>query len=249
MKKLKVLSLCDGISCGLLALDRLCVGCEYHAVEIDKYARRISEANFEFRITRWQNDVTLVTEKDIVTNGPYDLIVFGSPCQSVSIAGNGKGLDGKSGLLMDCMKILEWCRKHNPELKFLIENVKMKKDFLLQFNELIGVEPILINSSLLSAQKRERYYWCNWKVEQPKDRGILFNDILQTKGEGAAWSKSTRYKDENGKIISTKKGSVESYVEDRTTFGKSNTLTTGDGCGSQSSKNIVSIRERESIHG
>lgn len=174
----KVLSLCDGLSCALLAFKNLGIEVEYHAVEIDKYARQLSDDNFP-EIVRWSNDVTEITEQHIIDNGPYDWIMFGSPCQSFSVAGKGEGLDGKSGLLIDCFKVLKWCQKQNPNLKYLIENVKMKKEFLDQCNQIIGSEPVLVNSALLSAQRRERYYWTNFPISQPEDKGILLKDILE----------------------------------------------------------------------
>jgi len=178
MEKLKILSLCDGLGGLKLAFNELGIETEYHAVEIDKHARKLADDNFS-DIIRWSDDVTEITEVDIELYGPFDWIAFGSPCQSVSVAGDGSGLDGKSGLLLDCMKVLKWCQNQNPEIKFLIENVKMKKEFLQQFDDLIQSERILINSDLVSAQKRERYYWTNFKVSQPKDRKIFLKDILE----------------------------------------------------------------------
>jgi site-specific DNA-cytosine methylase len=166
-----------------MAMKSLGIPCDYHSVEIDPHARRLADDNYEFEITRWQNDVTLIREEDIIAQGPYDIVSFGSPCQSVSVAGNGTGLDGKSGLLLNCMEILRWCQKQNPKLIYLIENVKMKKEFLQQFDDLIGGERILINSSLLSAQKRDRYYWTNFRVVPPEDKGILLRDILDSNAD------------------------------------------------------------------
>ena len=177
MVKIKVLSLCDGMSCGYLALKKLGIDFEYHAVEIDKYARQTSDHNFK-DIIRIENDVTKIT-KDMV--GHYDLVMFGSPCQSVSFSGKGEGLSGSSGLLIDCLKILSWAKEINPNVKYLIENVKMKKSFLEEFNKLIGHKGTLINSSLVSAQNRERYYWTNLKdkIQQPKDLGIILATMLE----------------------------------------------------------------------
>lgn len=100
-------------------------------------------------------------------------------CQSVSVAGKGEGLDGTSGLLLKCMEILALAKHRNPNVKFLIENVKMKKDFKAQFDQIIGGESILINSALVSAQNRERYYWTDFPVGQPSDRGLVIADILE----------------------------------------------------------------------
>jgi len=179
VKKLRVLSLCDGGSGAYLAFKELGIDIEYHAVEIDKHARAIADSNIP-NIIRWENDVTKITKSDIEFHGPFDWITFGSPCQSLSVAGNGKGLLGKSGILFNCIDVLNWCREINPEIKFLIENVKMKQEFLDQFDMVVGdCNRILINSSLVSAQKRERYYWTNFKVEQPEDTEEFVYQILE----------------------------------------------------------------------
>ncbi len=268
--KLKILSLCDGMSGGFMAFKKLGVEFEYHAVEIDPYPRSLSEDNFWPDITRWENDVNNITKESIEEHGPYDWVIFGSPCQSVSVSGNGEGLDGKSGLLIQCNKILKWALEFNPDAKFLIENVKMKSGFLNQFNEIIGSLPTLLNSASVSAQKRERYYWTNFKVTTPKDRKIFLESLLEEgsfsdrkkshcldanffKGSNLTqyfdksrrqiafgWSKSTRYKDMNGKMSPTKKDGFFSYVEQRfTSDGKSNTLTSGEGCAHQSTATVV----------
>lgn len=177
---MKVLSLCDGLSGGKLAFAELGIELEsYCAVEIEKYPRMLAEVNFEFEITRPTNDVTQITEEMVREYGPFDWVIFGAPCQSVSKAGNNTGLEGKSGLLYDCLRVLDWAKKYNPDLKYLIENVDMKKEFLLQFNELIGHEPVLINSALVTAQNRKRQYWCNFPVSQPEDKGLILLDILE----------------------------------------------------------------------
>ena len=218
MARLKILSLCDGVGGGYMALKSLGVDFQYYAVEIDKHPRKIIDSMVN-DIIRPVDDVKLLTREMLKALGPFDWVIFGSPCQSVSVASNGDGLDGKSGLLLDCLRVLKICQEYNPNLKFLIENVKMKNAFKEQFNELIGVEPVLINSALVSAQKRERYYWCNFPVSQPKDRGIVIPELV-------AWSRSTRYPKDK-----------PSYVEMRETKnGKSNTLTTGMYCASFSSK-------------
>ena len=177
---LRVISLCDGLSGGLLAFKHLGVEVEYHAVEFDKHARNLSDHNFKDQIIRWCHDVTEITKEDIEFHGPFDWIIFGSPCQTLSVGGNGTGFHGKSGLLFDCVKVLEWCREYNPEIKYLIENVKMKQEFLDQFDLIVGnKQRILINSSLMSAQKRERYYWTNFPVSLPEDTGEILYSILE----------------------------------------------------------------------
>lgn len=247
---MKALSLCDGLSGAKLALKQLGIECEVHAVEIDEYARKL--ADYNSKLIRWENDVTKITREQIKENGPYDIVFFGSPCTSVSIAGKQEGLDGESKLLIDCIKILRWCQEDNPKLLYLIENVKMKKKFLDQFDEIIGHSGVLINAALVSAQGRERYYWTHLEefIQQPKDRGILFKDILQFPGQPLAWSKSTRYEDENGKITSDSTKGTPFFEQRFRTDGKANTATTGDGCGAQSSKNFVidSVSDDEFVY-
>lgn len=176
---MRVLSLCDGMSCGLLAFKNLGIEPEYWAVEIDKFARTLSDSNFN-DIRRPCHDVNEIGARQMLLEWTaFDWVIFGSPCQSVSVAGKGEGLDGTSGLLLKCMEILALAKHRNPNVKFLIENVKMKKDFKAQFDQIIGGESILINSALLSAQNRERYYWTNFQVSQPQDKGLVIADILE----------------------------------------------------------------------
>jgi len=184
IKKQRILSLCDGLSGGYLAFKELGVPVEYHAVEIDSHARKLSDHNLP-DIIRWQNDVTKVTKEDIEFYGPFDWVIFGSPCTTVSVAGNGTGLLGASGILFNCTQILDWVREFNPNVKFLVENVKMKKEFLHQFDMVLGSdERILINASLVSPQKRERWYWANFKVAQPGDTGEFLYSILEKDSPG-----------------------------------------------------------------
>jgi site-specific DNA-cytosine methylase len=175
--KLKVLSLCDGISGGKMAFDRLGIEVEYHAVEIDRYARLISAQNFP-DILRWENDVTKITKEQIEKHGPFDWVIFGFPCVAYSVAGSQGGID-QDDLLLHCMKILNWAKELNPNVKFLAENVKMKEDLLKVVNNIIGVEPVLICSSLLSAQRRQRNYWTNFPVVSPDELNIIVSDILE----------------------------------------------------------------------
>lgn len=257
--KIKVLSLCDGMSGGLISFSEFypLSKIEYHAVENDSSVIKLSDSNME--VIRWSNDVLTITEEQIKQNGPYDWVMFGSACQSVSVCGNGEGLNGKSGILIDCVRVLEWAMKYNPDLKFLIENVKMKSEFLKQFNKIIGYDPVLIDSHLTSAQNRERYYWTNFEITQPENRNIFLPDILEDEikilkkshpnltfgmheGTSFGWSKSTRYLNAKGKVQSKKEGSVSSFIEQRVSgTGKSNTLTTGWGCSNQSTATFIML--------
>ena len=110
-----------------------------------------------------------------------DLLSAGFPCQSWSANGDLKGIeDARGKLVYPMLKILERAKRENPNVKFLFENVRMKDQFRQFLTKLIGVEPILINSSLLSAQNRDRLYWTNIpKVSQPQDLKLCMNDILE----------------------------------------------------------------------
>jgi DNA-cytosine methyltransferase len=170
---MNVLSLFDGMSCGRLALERLNIPVDkYYAAEIDKYAIQVSEANYPDIIRL--GDVCDVKAKDLPK---IDLVMGGSPCQGFSFAGKQLAFDDpRSALFFEFVRILKEC---NPKY-FLLENVRMKKEFLDVISEQVGVEPICINSSLVSAQNRVRYYWTNIpSVEQPEQRGIVLRDVLE----------------------------------------------------------------------
>lgn len=232
-RPLNVISLCDGISMALMAFKELGIEVNYHAIEIDKFARRLSDDNFEFEITRPTNDIYEVTE-DMVESWPtMDWVIFGFACQKFSVAGKQTGLEGDP-LLFKCMEIVGWLKEINPTVRILIENVKMSKKNLEAVNEVIGLgKPTLINSALVSAQNRQRYYWTNFKVEQPEDRGIVIADILDEGFEVVKYSESNRYFDKDGIKLKDSKGSAKRIVEKRAIpSNKSLTLTTGNGCGS-----------------
>lgn len=182
---MKILSLFDGISCGRVALERAGINVEeYYASEIDKYAIQISEKNFP-SIKHIGN----VTEINATTPEPFDLLIGGSPCQDLSIAGKRKGLSGeRSGLFYEYVRIL----KENEPQYFILENVasmsKEAKETITK--ELFGIEPVMINASLVSAQNRKRLFWVGKldefgtykkvNIEQPQDKGILLKDVLES---------------------------------------------------------------------
>ena len=149
----------------------------YYSSEIDKHANKASQALYPNIIQL--GDITKWKEWDIDWSS-IDLLLAGFPCQAWSVAGKQEGdNDPRGELVHDLIAIWREIQKHNPNLKFMFENVKMKKEFLDYINDLFSVEPILINSALLSAQNRKRYYWTNIEgVEQPEDKGILLKDIL-----------------------------------------------------------------------
>jgi DNA (cytosine-5)-methyltransferase 3A len=166
-----VLSLFDGMSCGQIALNRAGISYgKYYASEIDKQAIKVTQHNYP-------NTIQIGSVTDIKgTDLPQvDLLMGGSPCQSFSNAGKGEGFEGKSGLFWEYVRIL----KEVKPTYFLLENVKMKKEWKDIISKELGVEPIEINSALLSAQNRPRLYWTNIpNVTLPQDKGILFKDII-----------------------------------------------------------------------
>ncbi len=176
---MNVLSLFDGMSCGQIALNRIGIKpAKYYASEIDKYAIEVTRRNYPDTIHL--GDVTRWRQWDIDWSS-IDLLMGGSPCQGFSSAGKGLAFnDPRSKLFYVYLDILNHIRSVNPDVKYLLENVKMKKDHLDVISDALGVKPILINSALVSAQNRQRYYWCNWQVEQPEDKGILLPDILES---------------------------------------------------------------------
>tara|TARA_E500000318_G_scaffold86843_1_gene83623 strand:- start:143 stop:1327 length:1185 start_codon:yes stop_codon:yes gene_type:complete len=180
---IKVLSLFDGMSCGQIALDQLGIKVDkYYASEIDKYAIQVTQKNYPNTIQ--VGDVTKLDPKDFAD---VDLVMGGSPCQGFSFAGKQLAFDDpRSALFFEFIKLLKAIK---PKY-FLLENVRMKKEFLDIISQEVskcypeiafGIEPVLINSALVSAQSRQRYYWTNiLNIQQPEDRDIVLRDILET---------------------------------------------------------------------
>ena len=175
---MNVLSLFDGVSCGQIALERAGIKVDkYYASEIDKYAIQITQKNYPNTIQL--GDITKWKEWDIDWSS-IDIVAGGSPCQSFSVAGNGDGFNGKSGLFFEFADIVQNVILHNPKAYFLLENVVMKKEWRDVISNIMGVEPIEINSNLVSAQNRRRLYWTNIEnIKQPQDKGIYFKDVLE----------------------------------------------------------------------
>jgi DNA-cytosine methyltransferase len=205
---MKVLSLFDGMSCGRIALDQLGIPVEkYYASEIDKYAIQVSQANYP----------DIIQVGDICDLDPKDykdvsLMLAGSPCQGFSFAGKQLAFDDpRSALFFEFIRLLKAIK---PKY-FLLENVRMKKEFLQVISEQVsacypeivfGIEPIFINSSLVSAQSRQRYYWTNIPgIKQPEDRGIVLRDILETETDERPVKNTERnqrhYKNEDEKSL------------------------------------------------
>ena len=209
MEKMNVLSLFDGMSGGQQALERAGIKINnYYASEIDKYAIQVTMANYPDTI-----QLGSVTEVDGYSLPKIDMLIGGSPCQSFSFAGKRKGMstkceteiltldqylelknegfefEGQSFLFWEYMRLLNEVK---PKY-FLLENVMMSQKWEKILTQAIGVNPIMINSSLVSAQNRKRLYWSNigaepdgffgdlvCKIQQPKDKKILLKDILES---------------------------------------------------------------------
>lgn len=168
---MNVLSLFDGISAGRVALERAGIKIDkYYASEIDKYAIKVTMNNYPDTIQI--GDVTKVKAEDLPK---IDLLIGGSPCQGVSFAGKQLNFeDERSKLFFEYVRLLKECK---PKY-FLLENVEMKKEYIDVITSYLGVEPIMINSNLVSAQDRKRLYWTNIpNVKQPNDKKIYLRDI------------------------------------------------------------------------
>lgn len=195
-----VLSLFDGISCGQLALKKANVNYEnYYASEIEKTSISVAMNNFP-------DTIEIGDVRNVDTNTlPYiDLLIGGSPCTNLSFSGKREGMvtktkekiitlerylelkeegfefEGYSYLFWEYVRILKELQRENPNIFFLLENVVMAKEWEDIFTEVLGVEPITINSSLVSAQNRVRLYWTNIPfVGMPEDKGITLQSILE----------------------------------------------------------------------
>jgi len=193
---MNVLSLFDGMSCGQLALHRADIKVKnYFASEIDKYAIEVAKKNFPDivhvgDVTNIMKGIPLGEVKDdcllemMATD--IDLILAGSPCQGFSFAGRQLNFnDPRSKLFFEFIRIINNINTRKaqlgkPQVKFLLENVRMKKESQDVITKALGVEPIAINSALVSAQNRNRLYWTNIpNVTQPQQRDIVLADILE----------------------------------------------------------------------
>ena len=204
---MNVLSLFDGMSCGQIALNKAGVKYQkYFACEIDKYAIQVTQHNYPETIQI--GDVLNVKGSDLPK---IDLMFGGSPCQGFSFAGKQLNFDDpRSALFFEFVRLKDDLKPRY----FLLENVKMKKEYENIITEFLGVEPILINSNLVSAQNRERLYWTNIpNVQQPKNKNIFVRDILDYSSAHKILSEKTINKH-------------NFYIKNYKPIGKSPTLTT-----------------------
>lgn len=211
---MKVLSLFDGISCGQLAFERAGIKVErYYASEIDKQAIKITQKHFPETVQL--GDIRNHQQWEIETP---DIIIGGSPCQDLSCAGNKAGLYGEqSSLFFEYVKVL---KKYKPKYFLLENNASMITKYRDEITSILGVEPILINSNLLSAQNRKRLYWTNIPgIQQPADKGLYLKDIVvpkEQKREFECWD-----------IIKIKKPGTQAH---KNAFGKMKTLDQKANC-------------------
>lgn len=188
---MNVVSLFNGMNTGRQALENVGIKVDkYYSSEIKPYAIELTQ--YHFPDTIQVGDVTKWKEWDIDWKS-IDLVLSGSPCQDLSAAGKRAGINGKkSSLFFTFVEILNHIKQLNPNVLFLQENVgsASKLDVGIM-SRTLGVYPVRINSSLVTAQLRDRYYWSNIRtkedgmfgdiitdIPQPKDKGILFKDII-----------------------------------------------------------------------
>lgn len=223
---MKVLSLFDGMSCGQIALRELGVPIErYYASEIDKHAIKQTQLNFPDTIHL--GDVEKWREWDIEWE-EIDLLLAGSPCQGFSLAGKMLGHDDpRSKLYWVFLDILHHVQKLNPNVKYLLENVRMRPSDEARINESLGIRPVVINSSLVSAQNRVRLYWSNIRtksegiwgeqltdIPQPADRGIYIGDILDDEVDEKYYMRNLSLNEEAiESIATTQEGKASDVVK------------------------------------
>lgn len=201
MKVKNILSVFDGLGGARIALDELGIDCKYYASEIDSYAIKVHQNNYPDTIHL--GDIKNIKASDLPK---IDLLIGGSPCQNLTMAGDKTGLAGeKSSLFFEFVRLKN---ELNPKY-FLLENVaSMKNTERDKITELMGVNPIKINSADFTAQNRNRYYWTNIPVDEWNKNEITLKDILGSdenyhlsKKHHEAFLKSYKWKhtDINGK--------------------------------------------------
>lgn len=180
---MNVLSLFDGISCAQEALRQAGVSVDkYYASEVDKHVITVTKKNFPDTIQvggiedwpNWEVDWSEI-----------DLVVGGSPCQGFSLLGNQLAFDDpRSKLFFELANVIDYAKEHNPNVKFLMENVRMKPDFIEVISGRLGVEGVMINSALISPHHRQRYYWSSEYIKAPEAVETDFSSILEPEDEG-----------------------------------------------------------------
>lgn len=186
---MRVLGLFDGIACGKVALNELGINTEkYYSSEINQHSIKVSKKN--------HSDIEHIgdVKKVRIPKGyNIDLLIAGSPCQGFSFAGRQLNFeDPRSKLFFEFVRILKECRRYNPNVLFMLENVVMLKEHEKVITDILEVNPILIDSALLSAQMRKRLYWTNIEnIEQPSNNNLFIKDILD---EDVHDSDNTYYK-------------------------------------------------------
>lgn len=170
---MNVLSLFDGMSGAQIALNRAGIKYDkYLASEVDEYAIAVTQHNYPDTIQL--GDVTKIKASNLPR---IDLLIGGSPCQGFSFAGKQLNFDDpRSKLFFEFVRLL---RELKPKY-FLLENVVMKKEYQDIISDHLGVQPVMINSALVSAQSRKRLYWSNLNITEPEDRGIYLLDIIES---------------------------------------------------------------------
>lgn len=219
-----VLSLFDGMSCGRVALERCGKRVDkYLASEVDKFAITVSKKN-------WSDIIHIgdVKKVNALKLPVIDLLIGGSPCQGFSNAGKQLNFeDPRSKLFFEYVRTLKECRQKNPDVKFLLENVMMKKEWEYIITDILGVQPIYIDGALVSAQTRKRVFWTNifteqdlfgrtvCNIPQPEDKGILLTDILEQEvdakymlSDAAIKRVVWRHKDFSAQISPDKTGTI-----------------------------------------
>nr|DAT14180.1 MAG TPA: Cytosine specific methyltransferase [Caudoviricetes sp.] len=259
---MKVLSLFDGMSCGQIALRELGMPIErYYASEIDKHA--IAQTQLNFPDTIHLGDVEKWREWDIEWE-EIDLLLAGSPCQGFSLAGKMLGHDDpRSRLYWVFLDIMHHVQRVNPNVKFLLENVRMRPADEARINESLGIRPVVINSALVSAQNRVRLYWSNiqtkseglWgelltDIPQPADRGIYIGDILDDEVDEKYYMRNLPLNEEAiESIATTQEGAsdvvkLDKKLKPKAQQDKASCLTAGGHSGgNHSDMDILYIRD------
>lgn len=173
---MNVLSLCDGISCGRMAMERAGIPVsKYYASEIDSHAIKVTQYNFP-------DTVQLGSIVDVRGGGlpKIDYLISGTPCQGFSFAGKGLNFDDpRSKLFFEFVRILNEVKAINPDVLFLFENVKMSEANERVITRHLGVRPIRLNSEMITAQSRQRLYWTNIPVNSiPGPKLVMLQDII-----------------------------------------------------------------------